>query len=235
KQSLKLSFNETIKCELILSSDKKVKAEISCIKEKNSIKYFKFYMYDISEYDEKFQMIFDVGEIGMWQWEIGTDLTHSCDGMNYLFGSTGEIKSYTEFLSFINRNESSRVDALIKEGIKKNKFRIIFKLKNEKYISLKCKVYHNTLIGIAWDITDKMVNVKQMQINMKKLEQNNEELEQFAYIASHDLREPLMGIAGFASLFKRRYEKSLDSKENYIIDKKGMSYIDIILESCKKM
>ncbi len=54
------------------------------------------------------------------------------------------------------------------------------------------------------------------------LENTNEELRQFAYVASHDLKEPLRMISSYTSLIQRRYTKSLDegAKEfmGYITD-----------------
>ncbi|MBK6264141.1 PAS domain S-box protein [Marivirga sp. S37H4] len=51
-----------------------------------------------------------------------------------------------------------------------------------------------------------------------KLEQINKELEQFAFIASHDLQEPLRMITSFMSQLKNKYSKSLDEKANTYID-----------------
>ncbi len=50
------------------------------------------------------------------------------------------------------------------------------------------------------------------------LERSNEDLKQFAYIASHDLGEPLRTISGFAQLLQRRFE-DLD-------DERGREYIE---------
>lgn len=52
----------------------------------------------------------------------------------------------------------------------------------------------------------------------EELKRNNDDLEQFVYIASHDLREPLTAVAGFASLFKRRYADRLDEGAQHFLD-----------------
>ncbi|MGK7905353.1 MAG: ATP-binding protein [Hormoscilla sp.] len=52
-----------------------------------------------------------------------------------------------------------------------------------------------------------------------ELARSNQELEQFAYIVSHDLQQPLMSISGFAKLFVKTYEDRLDAQALHFIDR----------------
>lgn len=67
------------------------------------------------------------------------------------------------------------------------------------------------LIVQVQDISEK----KQLEDDLK---QGREDIEQFAYIASHDLREPLMTIAGFASLLQKRYGETLDERGKHVLE-----------------
>ena len=66
---------------------------------------------------------------------------------------------------------------------------------------------------------------EEIHITNKQLEESNKNLEQFAYVASHDLKEPLRMINSYTTLLKRRYSSSFDETGHefmhYIVDAVG--------------
>jgi PAS domain S-box-containing protein len=73
------------------------------------------------------------------------------------------------------------------------------------------------IIGTATDITDRKQAELELQSQKQDLARSNAELQQFAYVASHDLQEPLRMITSYLELLERRYKGQLDEKADKFI------------------
>lgn len=88
---------------------------------------------------------------------------------------------------------------------------------------------NNTKYALATveNISDKKNHQKALENYAKKIEASNKELEQFAYIVSHDLQEPLRMVTNYLQLFSRKY--------TYKIDTEADEYINFAVGGAKRM
>src|SRR5258706_8117995 len=74
------------------------------------------------------------------------------------------------------------------------------------------------LVGISRDITDRKEATEKLPVYAARLEASNRALQDFAYIASHDLQEPLRKIQAFGDRLKVKYGDALgDTGRGYLM------------------
>ena len=80
---------------------------------------------------------------------------------------------------------------------------------------------------IVHELTTVEAAHRQLEGQALELKRSNTELEQFAYVASHDLQEPLRKVASFCQALERRYHGQLDERAD--------QYIDFAVDGAKRM
>jgi PAS domain S-box-containing protein len=77
------------------------------------------------------------------------------------------------------------------------------------------------------DVTERQLAEADLRQAIEELRRSNAELEQFAYVASHDLQEPLRTVTSFSQLLAMRYAAQLDEK--------GQLYVRLMGEGTERM
>lgn len=76
--------------------------------------------------------------------------------------------------------------------------------------------------NLLYEINERKKTFVELEKTLVKLERSNKELEQFAYVASHDLQEPIRMVSRYTDLLAKRYMNNLDKDANefihYVID-----------------
>ena len=181
-------------------------------------------------------------QFGSWAWDVSTNTITWTSGLYSLLGYNrqelaGKI-SFEFYLSHLLEEYVQPFQEIVQNALMdKEDFSFEYIVKTHsgqlKNISTKCRLVRNAegevskMLCINRDITALRSFEKEQERNIRELNRSNRDLEEFAYIASHDLQEPLRKISMFTERLKAKYDKALD--------KEGELFIDRILASAANM
>ncbi|MEO9967825.1 MAG: PAS domain-containing protein [Reichenbachiella sp.] len=166
-------------------------------------------------------------KIGIWEYDVQQNFLDWDDIMYSLYGINKNSFSgvYEAWRNGLHPNDVERWDqeinlALTGEKEFDTEFSVIWPDQSVHHIRALALVQrgHNgdpiKMIGTNWDIT-KQKKVEKIGQKMAALKSKNQEMEQFAYIASHDLKEPLLTIKNYLKLLTEEHGKDLNVQASY--------------------
>lgn len=137
---------------------------------------------------------------------------------------------FEKFMNLFHPNDKKNIEKHMQEVLSgKDHCKIEYRFKHKKGHWVWCYSIDSpfeydekgniiSFVGIFIDISEKKEYETQLQENIEKVKLSNNELSQFAYIASHDLQEPLVNIKGLVEMFAKKYENKIDDQGNLFIE-----------------
>lgn len=187
---------------------------------------------DLKRTRRKLQTALRNANIGTWEWNFRNNEIVFDRRTEEIFGlKPGTFKgSGNGFAGFIHEEDISYVEAAMKKAIAEGiPYEAIFRTKPIQsrcnYVLSKATISRdrkgNPLIisGVCFDVTEMKEGTEQTLIRLNEdLLSSNRDLQQFAYVASHDLQEPLRMVSSFTQLLQQRYADKLDRDANDYIN-----------------
>lgn len=193
---------------------------------------------------EKFSHIFpymeNILQFGAYCYTFSTKEFSWSHGMYQILGikSPAVVPGVLLFLKYIHREDAMQVLREVRHAFKhKQPYRVEFSITNEQGIFKR--IYAENFIkfndqgevleycGIIKDITENYRFKKALEQKIEQLDKSNSSLQEFVYVASHDLQEPLRKISTFTERINTKYKESLDEE--------GQSYLKRVLASAGNM
>ncbi len=201
------------------------------------------------EANERFSLVTKATNDTIWDWDIKNGVFHRSDNIKKLFGKRTPTKLHKN--QFWRDNFHPKDIAKIQDSVKKaledpqtERWELEYNILNEQgeelHIMDRGIIVRDKnqkpirMVGAMIDLTKQKKLEKKLSLaneslknHAKVLERSNEELEQFAFITSHDLQEPLRMVSSFMNQLKRRYADQLDEK--------ALLYIHYAMDGAKRM
>ena len=203
----------------------------------------------LQQANERFEKVTEATNDAIWDWDMVNKIFYRSNAIKRFFGEDAlnslpekdfwSDKFHPEDISKINESlEEAIANPLITRWeceyrILKEKNKIIFVI-DRGIIIRNPEGKAIRIVGAMTDISEqKHMTLQLSDLNESlqqytlELERSNEELEQFAFVASHDLQEPLRMISSFLDQLKRKYGDQLDAKAH--------QYIHFATDGAKRM
>ena len=183
---------------------------------------------ELEKLHEKYYDLYDFAPVGYFTIDLTSKILELNTTGADLLGFAQDYLTETRFVWYISRESLKTFKYYLKEAlntIEKQTFDISLIQKNG---SIFC-AHVELLPQVDPEVQLKMavVDISERKKLEDELKRSNNELQQFAYVASHDLQEPLRTISSFTQLLERRYRNKFD--------KDADEFMEYVVEASQRM
>ena len=184
---------------------------------------------DLEESEERFRNAADLIPFGGWTADESGNMTHLSDSFLSAFQTTLLRCSDLGWIRLIAPEQQEQVRTAWLRCVQSGRpwdyeYRMA-PVRNQSYVILSRGIpLHDSngkirsWVGIHLDVTERQRLEQDRLEQAREIARSNAELDQFAYIAAHDLQEPLRMIASYVQLIAKRYRSRLDPEADEFID-----------------
>lgn len=177
-----------------------------------------------------------MANMGSWEWDTNRNKVTWSKGVYEIYGYEDQevVPSYELFMEKLYDEDRERVEKELAKAIERSEgYDVTYRVVHDDTIRFHRSVatpeydYQGHLdryYGTVIDITYQKEHELELLRKNSELRASNENLEQFAYVASHDLQEPLRKIRAFGDRLVTKYKQELDERgQDYISRMQGAS------------
>lgn len=192
----------------------------------------------LKQSEELFRRIFDEAPYGVFIMDLSNKILHAnasfCEQLGYNDNEINKM-SLEDVSAKTDIDNVKKLYASLSPEVSSNTHEVQLVKKDTSILSTNLFATHIKneddipmyYLGMVENISERREAEAKMMEYSNSLEESNKDLEQFAYIISHDLREPLRMMTSYTQLLKRRYAKNFDEA--------GNEFMEYIVDGAKRM